>query len=131
MIVNMEKNTPAPAHGLISSLAGVARNSVGLLVSRLELAALELSEVRDHLFKMLVVLTMATLAACFSIAYGSLLIVYLTWENLGWKILLIMTLFFAVIAAGLLLYVRTLLMPDKLSLPETMAELRADRDMLL
>ncbi len=131
MIVNMEKVTPAPAGGLIASLAGVARNSVGLLVSRLELAALELSVMRDHLFKMVLVLTMATVAACFTLAYGSFLIVYLTWENLGWKILFIMTLFFAAMTVGLLMHVRSLLRPEKLSLPATMAELSADRDMLL
>ena len=117
--------------GLIGSLAGVAKNTFGLLVSRLELAAIELSEVRNHLLQMAVVFALALMAGVFAIAYASVLVVYLYWEALGWKILLIMTLGFLGIAAGLGCYARALLRQDKLSFPATMAEIKADRDMLL
>jgi uncharacterized membrane protein YqjE len=127
----MDKSAGTDGSGLIGSLAGVAKNSFGLLLSRLELAALELSEVRNHMMQMFVVFTLAIVAALFAIAYASVLVVFLSWDALGWKILLIMMLGFMVLAAGLGLYARALLRQDKLSLPATMAELKADRDMLL
>jgi uncharacterized membrane protein YqjE len=121
----------AASAGLIGSLAGVARNTFGLMLSRFELAAIELSEVRNHLLQLVVVFAMALVAGLFAIAYGSVLVVYLSWDALGWKILLIMMLAFLVLAAGLGLYARALFRQDKLSMPATMAELKADRDMLL
>ena len=42
--------------GLIASLGNIARNSMGLLLTRLELAALELSQVRNHLLQLVVAL---------------------------------------------------------------------------
>jgi uncharacterized membrane protein YqjE len=127
----MDKSAGTDGSGLIGSLAGVARNTFGLVLSRLELAALELSEVRNHVLQLFVVFTLAIVAALFAIAYASVLVVFLSWDALGWKILLIMMLGFLVLAAGLGLYARALFRQDKLSLPATMAELKADRDMLL
>lgn len=120
-----------PGPGLIGSLAGVARNTFGLILSRLELASIELSEVRNHALQLLVVFALALVAGMFAILYGSVLIVFLAWEAMGWKILLIMTLVFLVIGAALAMYARAMLKQDKLSLPATLAELKADRDMLL
>jgi uncharacterized membrane protein YqjE len=37
----------------------VVRNAIGLLLNRLELAALELAEVRDHLLKLVLVFALA------------------------------------------------------------------------
>ncbi len=121
----------AASAGLIGSLAGVAKNTFGLMLSRFELAAIELSEVRNHMLQLAAIFAMALLAGLFAIAFGSVLIVYLSWDTLGWKILLIMMLAFLFIAAALGLYARVLFRQDKLSLPATMAELKADRDMLL
>ncbi|HAT33697.1 MAG TPA: hypothetical protein DCW29_23500 [Janthinobacterium sp.] len=121
----------ATSQGLIGSLAAVAKNTFGLMLSRLELASYELSEVRNHVLQLIVVFALAMAAGLFAIAYGSVMVVLLSWETLGWKILLIMTLLFLAIAVGLILYARALLRQDKLSLPATMAELKADRDMLL
>jgi uncharacterized membrane protein YqjE len=131
MNADTDNSTAAPAAGLINGLAGVARNGIRLLLSRLELAALELSEVRNHLLKLALVFALAIVAVWFAIAYGTVLVVYLAWESLGWNILLIMTLGFAALAAGLLFYARSVIAQGKLSLPATMAELKADRDMLL
>lgn len=127
----MDKSGASQAPGLIASLAGVARNTFGLLLSRLELASYELSEVRNHVLKLVVVFALALGAGLFAVAYGSVMVVFLAWDALGWKILLIMTLGFVAVAVGLALYARALLRQGKLSLPATMAELKADRDMLL
>lgn len=127
----MDKSGASQAPGLIASLAGVAKNTFGLLLSRLELASYELSEVRNHVLKLIVVFALALGAGLFAVAYGSVMVVFLAWDALGWKILLIMTLGFVAVAVGLALYARALLRQGKLSLPATMAELKADRDMLL
>lgn len=117
--------------GLIASIAGLARNAVGLMLSRLELASIELSEVRNHLLQLVVIFALAMVAGLFAIAYGSVLVVFLAWDSLGWKILLIMTAVFLLLAVGLVMYARSMLRQGKLSLPATMAELKADRDMLI
>ncbi len=117
--------------GLIASIAGLARNAVGLMLSRLELASIELSEVRNHLLQLVVIFALAMVAGLFAIVYGSVLVVFLAWDSLGWKILLIMTAVFVLLAVGLVMYARAMLRQGKLSLPATMAELKADRDMLI
>ena len=125
---------PASSHqgpGLIASITGLARNAVGLLLSRLELASIELSEVRNQVLQLVVIFALAMVAGLFAIAYGSVLVVFLAWDSLGWKILLIMTAVFVLLAVGLVMYARAMLRQGKLSLPATMAELKADRDMLI
>ena len=116
---------------MIASIAGLARNAVGLMLSRLELASIELSEVRNHVLQLVVIFALAMVAGMFAIAYGSVLVVFLAWDSLGWKILLIMTAVFVLLAVGLVMYARAMLRQGKLSLPATMAELKADRDMLI
>jgi hypothetical protein len=50
---------------------------------------------------------------------------------MGWKILLVMFLVFAGITAAVFFKARAMLKEGKLAFPETMNELRNDRDMLL
>jgi uncharacterized membrane protein YqjE len=126
----MEHSEPQ-APGLIGSLAGVAKNSLRLLLARIELAACELSEVRNHLVQLSVLFALAILAAWFAIAFGTATLIYLAWEALGWKILLILTAVFLVVAIGLIMHMMKVIKQGKLALPATMAELKADRDMLL
>ena len=83
-------HAPYAGPGLIGGLAGLAKNMFGLLMSRIELAALELSEVRTNLLKILLISALGIVAAWFAMAYWTVLIVYLTWDTLGWKILLIL-----------------------------------------
>jgi uncharacterized membrane protein YqjE len=125
-----EQSGHAPP-GLIASLSAVARNSVGLLLSRLELAALELSEVRNHLLQLVLVFALAVVAGCFALLYGTVTIAYLAWLSIGWIILPILFGVFLLIAVGLMVYAKGLINSGKLSLPATMAELKSDRDMLL
>ena len=117
--------------GLIAALAAVGRNAVGLLLSRLELAALELSEVRNHLLTLVAVFALAVVAGCFALAYLTVTIAYLAWDSMGWKILPVLAGVFVLLAIVLLVYARKLVHSGKLSMPATMAELKSDRDMLL
>lgn len=128
--MSLSEEKPA-APGLFASLAAVGRNAVGLLLSRLELAALELSEVRNHLLALVAVFALAVVAGWFALAYLTVTIAYLAWDSLGWKILPIIAAVFGVLAMALLLYARNVVRSGKLSMPATMAELKSDRDMLL
>jgi uncharacterized membrane protein YqjE len=126
-------NSPAAVHGpgLMGGLTGLVKNIFGLLVSRVELAALELSEVRNHMLALLAVFSLAVICSWFAIAYGTAMIVALTWEAMGWKILLLMFVVFAAITVLLGFKARAMLKEGKLAFPETMSELKNDRDMLL
>jgi uncharacterized membrane protein YqjE len=117
--------------GLIASLGLVTRNAIGLLLNRVELAALELAGVRDHLLKLVVVFALAVLLGGFALVYASVTVVYLAWAAIGWVILPIITAVFLLLAIGLIVYARAMLKSGQLSLPATMAELKSDRDMLL
>ena len=116
---------------LIAGLIAIAKNLFGLIFNRMELAALEFSEVRANFLKLSLLFGLLIIAAWFAIAYWSVLLVFLTWESLGWKILLILATAFTVLAIGIYLYARAMLDQGKLSMPATMAELRSDRDALL
>jgi uncharacterized membrane protein YqjE len=128
----MDNNeTVVHSPGLMGGITGLAKNLFGLVVSRLELAALELSEVRNHVIELVAIFAMAALATWFALAYGTATIVALAWEEMGWKILLVMFVVFAVITLILVMKGLSLLKQGKLAFPETMKELRNDRDMLL
>nr|WP_315260011.1 phage holin family protein [uncultured Duganella sp.] len=117
--------------GLIASLGLVTRNAISLLLNRLELAALELAQVRNHLLQLVVVFALAVLLGGFALIYASVTIVYLAWAAIGWIILPVITVVFLLFAVGLIWYARSMLRGGKLSMPATMAELKSDRDMLV
>ncbi|MYN02045.1 phage holin family protein [Pseudoduganella sp. DS3] len=128
--MSAEHQVPPPP-GLIASLAGLAKNCLHLLLSRLELAALELTEVRDTLLQLTLVFAVAMLAAWFAIAFGTATLIYLCWEAMGWRILPVLAGVFAVLAVALVLWARSVVRQGKLGLTATMVELKSDRDMLL
>ncbi|MGH8807188.1 MAG: phage holin family protein [Noviherbaspirillum sp.] len=130
----MERHSSDTGDGsprLIAGLAGIAKNAFGLLVSRIELAALELGEVRDHLARLLLVGALGVVALLFALGCWTALVVVLAWDTLGWKILLLVASVYTLLAIGILLYARAMLGQGKLSMPATMTELRNDRDALL
>lgn len=117
--------------GFIVGLGNLARNVFALLVSRVELAALELGEVRDNLVRLLFVGALGIVAIVFALGCWTALVVVLAWESMGWKILLIVAAFYSAVAVGILMAARAMLRGDSLSMPATLAELRNDRDALL
>ena|SRR5690606_12757214 len=127
----MEQQNPRSSQeGLIGGLASLWRNMFGLIVSRVELAALELAEIRTNVLKLAVLFMLGVIAAWFAVAYWTALIVYLSWPSLGWKILLIIAVIATAVAVGMLFYLQSLLRQGKLSMPATMEELRKDHDAL-
>jgi len=126
---NQENVVHSP--GLLGGITALAKNVVGLLVSRAELAALEMAEVRNHLIELVAIFAVAVMATWFALAYGTATIVALAWDEMGWKILLVMFIVFVVLTAVLVMKGISMLKQGKLAFPETMKELRNDRDMLL
>lgn len=126
---NQENVVHSP--GLLGGITGLAKNLAGLVVSRMELASLELGEVRNHVIELIAIFAVAVMATWFALAYGTATIVALAWDEMGWKILLIMFLVFVVLTAVLVMKGISMLKQGKLAFPETMKELRNDRDMLL
>ncbi len=117
--------------GLIGNVAAMVKDFAGLVRNRIELAALELSELRANLLTFVVVVLMAVVMLWFAIAYWSALIVYLSWDALGWKIVPIVAAVFTLAGLLLLRHARAMIKDGKLSMPATMSELRNDRDALL
>jgi membrane protein implicated in regulation of membrane protease activity len=87
--------------------------------------------VRNLVIVVVAIFAPAALATWFALAYGTATIVALAWDAMGWKILLIMFLVFAVITAALIMKGLSMLKQGKLAFPATMQELRNDRDMLM
>jgi uncharacterized membrane protein YqjE len=125
------KETVVHGPGLMGGITGLAKNLFGLVVSRVELAALELTEVRNHVIELVAIFAMAVLATWFALAYGTATIVALAWDEMGWKILLVMFVVFLIITGALVAKGLAMLKQGKLAFPETMKELRNDRDMLM
>jgi len=117
--------------GLVAGISSLFKSIFGLAVSRVELAALELTEVRNHVIELLAIFAAALLAVCFAVAYGTVTIVALAWDSMGWTILLVMFAVFALITAVLVAKGLALLRQNKLAFPATMKELKNDREMLL
>lgn len=117
--------------GLIGGVGDLVRNLYGLLSSRLELAAVELAQIRSNVLKMAALVALAIVLGFFAIGFWLALLVYLSWDTLGWKILLILAVVCTAIVVAILLYVLTLIRNGGLSMPATMEELRNDQDALL
>jgi len=126
-----EAGSDAPRPGMFAGLGNFARNAFGLFATRVELALLELGELRDNLGRLLLVGALALLALWFALACATALVVLLAWNALGWKILLLLAVVYAVACVALFGYLRAVVARGDLSLPATIAELRKDRDALL
>ncbi len=126
-----QSGAPDSAPRLVTGLAGLAKNLFGLLLNRVELAGLELSEVRANFLKLAMVFALGIILVWFAVACWTALVVVLAWDTLGWKILAIIGALFTGLAAWVFSYARAIVDEGKLSMPATMSELRNDRDALL
>jgi len=124
-----EANVQNP--GVFAGISSLFKSLFGLAVSRVELAALELAEIRNRVIELVAIFAVAVLAVWFAIAFGAMTIVALAWESMGWTILLIMFAVFTLITAILVAKGMALIKQNKLGFPATMKELKNDREMLL
>lgn len=102
----MSDGTPGStaSGGLRGALAQLGGSVVGLLRTRLELAALEFDEERDRAIDALILVHVATLAFAFALLAASALVVVLFWDTYRIAALLGMTL--AYLAIGVVAALR-------------------------
>jgi len=117
--------------GLGATTRDLIQNIIGLIAARLSLAALELSEARDAALLVIALALSAFMAASFAVIAMSALLVVLTWDALGWRIVLILTLAYAGIAVVLVKQIRRIIYEGRLGLPATVAELKKDSEVLM
>lgn len=122
----MEQPEVKNASGLAAGMGALLKSGLDLIGNRLELATLELAELRFQLFKLVIFIALGLVLSFFAVGYWSALLVALTWEHLGWKILLILALVFSLLGWALFVKARAMVRQGKLSLPSTFAELRKD-----
>lgn len=122
---------PAGSAGVTGSLRSVIRHAVGLFQARLSLALIELAEARDAFITVFVLAIAAIVAGSLTLIAVSAWIIVLLWEPLGGWIILILALVYAMLSVLLSRAAIRLIRGGRLGLPQTMAELRQDRDALM
>jgi uncharacterized membrane protein YqjE len=123
----MDSPAREPEPGLASAAASFVGHALKLLGVRASLATLELADARDAALRVLLLGAAALGAATLALISVSALIVMLAWDTLGWHILLILTVVYGALAAGLLWRARAILASGLIGLPLTLSELRKDR----
>ena len=124
------KEPPAGSAGVTGSLRSVLRHAAGLFQVRLSLALIELAEARDALITVFVLAIAAIVAGSLTLIAVSAWIIVLLWESLGGWIILILALVYAMLSVLLGRAALRLIREGRLGLPQTMSELREDRDTL-
>jgi uncharacterized membrane protein YqjE len=112
---------------LFTSAGGLAGSVLRLFGVRASFALLELADARDALLRMLLLGAVALAAALLGLVCLSALVVVLFWDALGWRILLILAVVYAALAALLMQRAMRIVADGRLGLPVTMAELDKDR----
>jgi uncharacterized membrane protein YqjE len=125
------KEPPAGSAGVTGSLRSVIRHAAGLFQVRLSLALIELAEARDAFITVFVLAIAAIVAGSLTLIAVSAWIIVLLWEPLGGWIILILALIYAMLSVLLGRAAIRLIREGRLGLPQTMAELRQDRDALM
>lgn len=120
-----------PPTGLLGSASTLASSLLGLLLNRVELAALELGEVRDALLGLAFAGLIGVLALWFALACAVSLVVVLAWPWLGGWTFLILAIVFGAVGLVAFRRIAKAVAAGSLGMPATMAELRKDRDALL
>ncbi|MBY0573225.1 MAG: phage holin family protein [Undibacterium sp.] len=100
---------PGTVANFVTGLFAIAKSGMGLLRLKMELAKAEAEQMRRTLLKVLAVFMLALVMFWFVLAYGSALLVSVFWATMGWKILAVMSAFFTIALAGLLLYLNAML----------------------
>lgn len=117
--------------GLMAGITSIAGNVLKLVGVRASLAALELADARDAALRVLLLGVAALGAAALALLSLSALIVMLTWDALGWRILLILFIAYLALAIGLLWRACAIVSSGQIGLPLTLSELRKDRAALV
>ncbi len=127
----MGDDTPSSGTGLFSSAGTLVSSVLKLAGVRVSYAVLELADARDALLRVLLLGAAALGVAALAALCLSALLVALFWDSLGWRILLILFVLYAVLSVWLLRCALRIVNEGQIGLPVTMAELQKDRAALM
>ncbi len=123
-------NATADPPRTTSSLRSLLHHAVGLLQARLSLALLELGEARDAFITVFVLAIAALVMGSLALIALSALIIMLLWDAMGAWVIALLAIFYAALGWLLLRSAIHMIRDGRLGLPQTMAELRQDREAL-
>ena len=123
-------NATADPPRTTSSIRSLLHHAVGLLQARLSLALLELGEARDAFITVFVLAIAALVMGSLALIALSALIIMLLWDAMGAWVIALLAIFYAALGWLLLRSAIQMIRDGRLGLPQTMAELRQDREAL-
>ncbi len=122
----MDKEPPASL-GLLGTLKSLGDSLIGTAQDRLELLSTELQEEKVRFIQIFVWITAAVFAGMMVVTFASLTVVYLFWDSARLAALGGLTLFYALVLAGIIIAFRRYLARQPHPFAETRQELREDR----
>lgn len=118
---------PSPPAGLLGSFRALGDTLVASLQDRLELLSVEVQEEKFRLIQIFVWISAAVFTAMMALAFASLTVVYLFWENARLAALGGLTLFYASALAAIVVAFRRYLARQPKPFAATLQELTEDR----
>lgn len=116
--------------GWLDAVRMFARNIVALACNRLELAAIELSDLSGNVARFLMLAALMLVLIWFAIASWVVLLAFLAWEVMGWQVILLFGAVFSCLSVAITWYLVRYMRSGKLSMPLTVEALQQDRDAL-
>jgi uncharacterized membrane protein YqjE len=126
----MSNSVPPPDAGLASTAVTVVGSVLKLAGVRFSMAIMEFSDARDAFLRVLLLIAIALISSTLALLSISAMVVMLTWDALGWHILLILFIVYLMLAISVLAIARNIIASGKIGFPVTKAELRKDREVL-
>ena len=123
-------NSPDSQPRTTGSIRSLLHHAAGLLQARLSLALIELGEARDAFITVFVLAIAALVMVSLALIALSALIIILLWESMGIGVIATLAVGYAALGWLLLRSAMQMIRDGRLGLPQTMAELRQDRDAL-
>jgi uncharacterized membrane protein YqjE len=94
-----ERSDSRPQGGPIGAIAQLAASAVAMLRTRIELAAVEFAEAREHIKDMVVLAAVGAVLALFALLFASLFVIAWFWDTYRLAAVGGVTVFYAVLAA--------------------------------
>lgn len=124
-------NASAAPPRMTGSLRSVLHHAAGLFQARISLALLELGEARDAFITVFVLAIAALVMAGLAMIALSALIILLLWDAMGAWVIAVLAVLYSALGWLLIRSAVQMIREGRLGLPQTMAELRQDRDALM
>jgi uncharacterized membrane protein YqjE len=114
--------------GFRGLLQGIAANLAAIAKSRLELFSMELQEEKYRLIQVLIWATAAIFSGIMAFILINVTVVYLFWEHARLTVLIVLTLFYTFMLAGIAIGLKRYLGRQPLPFSDTIREFQKDRE---